>query len=64
MRKLPSLSLHRLQNRILASVLILVVAIQAAAFVLINTVGAAAVRQTVIADVATAHPFIALFHAS
>ncbi|MEO8304274.1 MAG: EAL domain-containing protein [Betaproteobacteria bacterium] len=53
MGKLPSLSLNSLQNRIIASVLVLIVVIQAAAFVLINTVGAAAVRQSVIADIAT-----------
>jgi diguanylate cyclase (GGDEF)-like protein len=47
MRPLPALSIRSLQTRILAAVLILIVAIQAAGFLLIDTVGAASVRKTV-----------------
>ncbi len=42
-----ALSIHSLQTRILASVLILIVAIEAGGYLLIDTVGAASVRKTV-----------------
>jgi diguanylate cyclase (GGDEF)-like protein len=50
--KLPSLSLRSLQTRILLAVLLLIVVIQASVFVLIATVGAHSVRNSVRSDVA------------